>query len=88
MIRTKWSKECNVLTNGVSFKNAFGEKKAKLVSILSVSLVMHAHSFRACHNRKQKRQLSKCYEWTCLFVRQINKLFMFEHFVFEVATFE
>lgn len=55
------------------------KKKTKIVSILSTSLVMHAHSFKVYHNTKQrKKQLSKCYEWTCFFVRQLNTLLMFE----------
>lgn len=80
MVSTKQKKECNVLTDGVSLKCLQTEKKkTKIVSILSTSLVMHAHSFKVYHNTKQrKKQLSKCYEGTCFFVRQLNTLLMFE----------
>lgn len=81
-------KKGNVLTDGVSLK-CYREKKTKLVLILPTSLVIHTHSFTVCHSRKQgKKQLSECHEWNCSFVRQINTLLMFEHFVFEAATFE
>ena len=50
------------------------EKKAKLFSLLSACLVIHAHSFRVLPQQKTKEEATFWMLWVNLFIYKTNKL--------------